>query len=102
MIKEFCGGKAGWNDRAIFIETVLQASVQNQSVATLRSVKSMAKVMPNGFALCSIRSPIEPSVLGDLPNATPRFSSHVSLLKVPWAVQSTRKAVGLPPCSSPI
>ena len=21
LIKEFCGGKAGWNDRAIFIET---------------------------------------------------------------------------------
>ena len=21
MIKEFCGGKAGWNDRAVFIET---------------------------------------------------------------------------------
>ena len=37
MIKEFCGGKAGWNDRAIFIETVLQASVRIQSVAALWS-----------------------------------------------------------------
>ena len=25
MIKEFCGGKAGWNDRAIFIETESRA-----------------------------------------------------------------------------
>ena len=33
MIKEFCGGKAGWNDRAKFIQTVLQASVRIQSAA---------------------------------------------------------------------
>ena len=36
-------------------------------------LRSVAKVMLNSFALCAIRGPIEPSILRDLPNATPNF-----------------------------
>ena len=35
------------------------------------NLKSLAKAMPKCFALCSIRNPIEPLILGDLPIATP-------------------------------
>ena len=35
MMKEFCGGKAGWNDRAIFIETDLVPASNAEADASL-------------------------------------------------------------------
>ena len=38
LIKEFCGGKAGWNDRAIFIENKSQCLRPNQGGHSLGSL----------------------------------------------------------------
>ena len=58
MIKEFCGGKAGWNDRSIFIKTESRALSPDQKRPLSDIIKSVDKAMPKCFALCSIRTPI--------------------------------------------
>ena len=57
LIKEFCKGKAGWNDRAVFIETDLIPH-QSRSGRFSGILESMAKARPKCFALCTIRTPI--------------------------------------------
>ena len=64
LIKEFCGGKAGWNDRAIFIKTDLKPASESEAAALWWS-QIYGKVMSKHFALCPIRNPIEPSILGN-------------------------------------
>ena len=63
LIEEFCGGKAGWNDRASFIDAN-RCHHPNQNRPHSDFLKSMAKARPKCFAIC-------PSILGDLPSATP-------------------------------
>ena len=64
MIKEFCRGKAGWNDRAIFIETESWPLRPDQKGTFSDIIKCMEKAMPKCFALCPIRTH---SLIGDLP-----------------------------------
>ena len=48
MIKEFCGGQAGWNDRAVFIETDLKPASDPEAAAFWDSQiygKSNAKML---------------------------------------------------------
>ena len=70
LIKEFCGGKAGWNDRAIFIETHLNHASKpvwpHSGIHKFQSSQSSAKCS----VLCPIRNP-ESSILGNLQVPTP-------------------------------
>ena len=68
IIKEFCGGKAGWNDGAIFIETE----------------KSNAKML---YPL-SYQTSYEPSFLGKSTSAPHSFSSYAGVLRVPLPVHT--------------
>ena len=43
LIKEFCGGKAGWNDGAVFIKTDLVVLVQFSELLINRSSSTMMK-----------------------------------------------------------
>ena len=87
LIKEFCGGQAWWNDRAIFIETDLKPASE-QSVAACQVFSNIWQSNAK-FALCPIRNPIEPSILGNLPIAT-----HLSLVWGPF-----RDCFSYPPTS---
>ena len=66
MIKEFCGGKAGWSDKAIFIEIDLKPASKPEAAAFWHC-QIYAKAMPKCLAICSITNPIKPSILGNLP-----------------------------------
>ena len=72
-IKEFCGGKAGWNDSAIFIKTESRALSPNQKRLLSDIIKSVDKAMPKCFALCSIRTPISLCSQEIIPSATLLF-----------------------------
>ena len=66
MIKEFCGGKPGWNDRAIFTETHLKPA--SEPVWPQSGIhKSLAKFCP---MLC----PLESLILGNQ-----QVTTHLSL-----------------------
>ena len=93
---QFCGGKAGWNDRAIFIETDLKP-VSKPDAAALWCSQIYGKAMPKCFALCPTRNPIEPSIL-----YLPTYSNWSLWWVEGPSVQLTRKGVGLSPCLSPI
>ena len=83
-----------------FFKPASEQSAENSGV-----LKFMAKLMPNCFALCSFRGPIEPSILGHLPKCHPPnyliIASLVNSLRLYLptvegpTVQSTRKGTGI-------
>ena len=82
LIKEFCGGKAGWNDRAVFIKTDLSLASE-QSVAPHLMFSNLGQ--SNAKRFCPL--PYQNSYAFDLRNSTkchPSVSSYVRVFKVPF------------------
>ena len=73
MIKEFCGGKAGWNDRAIFIETETGALRPDQKRPHSDSIKTNEKSKAKMFRPVPYQNSYQPSILGDLLSPTLSF-----------------------------
>ena len=69
LIKDFCRGQAGWNDRAICIETDHEPA-SDQSAAARLAFSNLWQSNAKHFVLCPLRNPNEPSILRNLPITT--------------------------------
>ena len=85
MIKEFCGGKAGWNDRAIFIKTDLKPCVLIRSGRFL-IFSNLWKKQGQNASPPALAELLYPSIFGILQVSTTPLSSCEGLFRVPSLV----------------